>query len=163
MWSWRKFVFFVPSMKLRVRINRQTSRVELPGGEPTLQELSDLIKQTLSSYGLRSGLKMDLSQLSVNWSSLFSFVHLFPLSTDTEFSLSLNGSELLSDSGQTLSSCGIVSGDLICVLLPHPPPVATATPEMTTSSASRTTNFQQTSGTTTCQVRSEKRCFLFQN
>ncbi|XP_037545906.1 F-box only protein 7 isoform X2 [Nematolebias whitei] len=112
-------------MKLRVRINRQTSKVELPGGEPTLQELSDLIKQALSSYGL---------------------------STDTEFSLSLNGSELLSDSGQTLSSCGIVSGDLICVLLPHPPLVTTTTPETTISSASRTTNFQQTTSITTCQL-----------
>lgn len=137
--------FFVLSMKLRVRINRQTSRVELPGGEPTLQELSDLIKQTLSSHGLGSGLEMDLLILIVNRSSLISFVHLFHFSTDTKFSLSLNGSELLSDSGQTLSSCGIVSGDLICVLLPHPPPVAMATQETTTSSASRTT----------CQVRSE--------
>lgn len=38
---------------------------------------------------------------------------------DTEFSVSLNSSELLSDTGQTLSSCGIVSGDLICVILPE--------------------------------------------
>uniref|UniRef100_UPI0037E8E157 F-box only protein 7 isoform X2 n=1 Tax=Semicossyphus pulcher TaxID=241346 RepID=UPI0037E8E157 len=80
-------------MKLRVRIQRQTSRVELPGEEPSLTELTDHIKETLlSSLGL---------------------------SADTEFSLSLNGSELLSDTGQTLSSCGIVSGDLICVLLPE--------------------------------------------
>lgn len=41
------------------------------------------------------------------------------LSADTAFSLSLNGSELLTDSGQTLSACGIVSGDLICVVLPE--------------------------------------------
>lgn len=40
-------------------------------------------------------------------------------SADTQFSLSLNGSELLSDTGQTLSSCGIVSGDLVCVILPQ--------------------------------------------
>ncbi|KAM4711884.1 F-box only protein 7 isoform 1-T2 [Anableps anableps] len=108
-------------MKLRVRINRQTSRVELPGEEPTLHELSDLIKQTLlSCHGL---------------------------SADTEFNLSLNGSELLSESDQTLSACGIVSGDLICVLLPQPPPVAMATPERTAKSAK--TNIQQaTSGTT---------------
>ncbi|XP_026220013.1 F-box only protein 7 [Anabas testudineus] len=80
-------------MKLRVRINRQTSRVELPGEEPSLQELKDYIKdKVLSSHAL---------------------------STYTEFSLSLNGSELLSDTDQTLSSCGIVSGDLICVILPE--------------------------------------------
>lgn len=41
------------------------------------------------------------------------------LSADTPFSLSLNGSELLTDTGQTLSACGIVSGDLICVILPE--------------------------------------------
>uniref|UniRef100_A0A3B3YBM3 F-box domain-containing protein n=1 Tax=Poecilia mexicana TaxID=48701 RepID=A0A3B3YBM3_9TELE len=106
-------------MKLRVRINRQTSRVELPGEEPTLQELSDLIKQTLlSDHGLRS-----------------------------EFSLSLNGSELLSESSQTLSSCGIVSGDLICVLLPQPPPAAMATSERTTSST-ETTSQEDTNRTT---------------
>ncbi|XP_031165225.1 F-box only protein 7 [Sander lucioperca] len=80
-------------MKLRVRIRRQTSRVELPGEDPSLSQLTDLIKETLlSSHGL---------------------------SADTQFSLSLNGSELLSDSGETLSSCGIVSGDLICVILPE--------------------------------------------
>uniref|UniRef100_A0A8C4GIG0 F-box protein 7 n=1 Tax=Dicentrarchus labrax TaxID=13489 RepID=A0A8C4GIG0_DICLA len=80
-------------MKLRVRIGRRTIRVELPGGEPSLKELIDHIKDTvLSSHGL---------------------------SAETEFSLSLNGSELLADSGQTLSSCGIVSGDLICVILPE--------------------------------------------
>lgn len=126
-------LFVFPRMKLRVRIQRQTSRVELPGGEPTLQELSDLIKQTLLvSHGL---------------------------SPDTDFSLSLNGSELLSDSGQTLSSCGIVSGDLVCVLVPQPAPVATATPEKPTSSAQSTPSAQQTLDKTTCQVSLENSCF----
>uniref|UniRef100_A0A3B5MDD8 F-box domain-containing protein n=1 Tax=Xiphophorus couchianus TaxID=32473 RepID=A0A3B5MDD8_9TELE len=110
-------------MKLRVRINRQTSRVDLPGEEPTLQELSDFIKQTLLSD--------------------------HELSADTEFSLSLNGSELLSESGQTLSSCGIVSGDLICVLLPQPAPAAMATSERTTSSTE--TNSQEVTNGTTSQ------------
>lgn len=41
------------------------------------------------------------------------------LSAETEFTLSLNGSEPLTDTGQTLASCGIVSGDLICVILPE--------------------------------------------
>ncbi|XP_072310302.1 F-box only protein 7 isoform X2 [Eucyclogobius newberryi] len=79
-------------MNLRVRLNGQSSRVELPEEDPTLSELSDHIRQTLlPSQGL---------------------------STTTEFSLSLNGTEPLSGDGQTLSSCGIVSGDLICVILP---------------------------------------------
>ncbi|XP_040886513.1 F-box only protein 7 isoform X2 [Toxotes jaculatrix] len=94
-------------MKLRVRINKQTCRVELLGEEPSLKELTDHIKEAvLSSHGL---------------------------SADTEFSLSLNGSELLSDTGQTLSSCGIVSGDLICVILPES--AATAAPDSSTNSA----------------------------
>lgn len=40
-------------------------------------------------------------------------------SADTEFSLSLNGEEPLTDTGQTLSSCGVVSGDMISVILPR--------------------------------------------
>ncbi|KAM8907913.1 F-box only protein 7 isoform 2-T2 [Spinachia spinachia] len=81
------------SMKLRVRINRHTTRVEVPGEAAGLKELTDIVRETiLSSQGLGG---------------------------DTHFSLSLNGSTLLTDSGQTLSSCGIVSGDLICVVLPE--------------------------------------------
>lgn len=94
-------------MKLRVRLNRQTSRLELPGEDPSLRDLVDQIRLTvLPSHGL---------------------------SADTEFSLSLNGTEPLSDDGQTLSSCSIVSGDLICVILPEhvaaaaaPPPASSA-------------------------------------
>ncbi|XP_056281172.1 F-box only protein 7 isoform X2 [Pseudoliparis swirei] len=72
-------------MKLRVRVQRQTSRVELLGEEPRLKELADHVRDTLlPSRGL---------------------------------SLSLNGAEPLRDAGQTLSSCGIVPGDLICVVL----------------------------------------------
>ncbi|KAJ0047484.1 hypothetical protein NL108_000792 [Boleophthalmus pectinirostris] len=79
-------------MILRVRLNRQTSRVELHGEDPTLSELTNHIRNTLlPSQGL---------------------------SANTEFSLSLNGTEPLSDNGQTLTSCSIVSGDLICVILP---------------------------------------------
>ena len=44
-------------MKLRVRINRQTSRVELLGEDPSLKELIDHIKENiLCSHGLRSEL-----------------------------------------------------------------------------------------------------------
>ncbi|XP_071358161.1 F-box only protein 7 isoform X2 [Trachinotus anak] len=106
-------------MKLRVRINRQTCRVELLGEEPSLKELSDHIKETvLPSHGF---------------------------SADTEFSLSLNGSELLSDSGQTLSSCGIVSGDLICVILPESA-ADTAASNSSTNSTSTTTSSTESRG-----------------
>uniref|UniRef100_A0A3Q0RTN7 F-box protein 7 n=1 Tax=Amphilophus citrinellus TaxID=61819 RepID=A0A3Q0RTN7_AMPCI len=103
-------------MKLRVRINRQTSRVELLGEDPSLKELRDHIKETLlRSHGL---------------------------SSDTEFGLSLNGSELLTDGAQTLASCGIVSGDLICIHLPQSEAAAVAS----TTSAPSTSSTHTPSG-----------------
>ncbi|TWW64395.1 F-box only protein 7 isoform X2 [Takifugu flavidus] len=78
-------------MKLRVQVQGQNTRLELQGEEPSLTELTLLIRETvLPSVGL---------------------------SAETEISLSLNGSEPLEDTGQTLASCGIVSGDLIRVAL----------------------------------------------
>ncbi|KAM6895992.1 F-box only protein 7 isoform 1-T2 [Lycodopsis pacificus] len=101
-------------MKLRVRLQRVTSRVELLGADPSLKQLSELIEETLlSSQGL---------------------------SADTQFSLSLNGSELLSDSGQTLSSCGIVSGDLICVVLPESAADGTTSNSQNQQTAAMTSN-----------------------
>ncbi|XP_047245029.1 F-box only protein 7 isoform X2 [Girardinichthys multiradiatus] len=77
-------------------------------------------------------------------------VQLSPYSADIEFSLSLNGSELLSESGQTLSACGVVSGDLISVLLPQLPPANMAASERTTNF----TNSQQAASGTTSQNNS---------
>ncbi|XP_061085511.1 F-box only protein 7 [Conger conger] len=89
-------------MKLRVRLNKQTSRLELEEEEPVLSDLCARIRE-----------------------------HLLPpwgLSPEAEFSLSLNGREPLSDIGRTLSSCGVVSGDLICLILHQPGHVAPAAP-----------------------------------
>lgn len=42
------------NMKLRVRVNRRTSRVELEGPDPTLTQLSTRVKEDLlPSHGLR--------------------------------------------------------------------------------------------------------------
>ncbi|XP_053344372.1 F-box only protein 7 [Clarias gariepinus] len=79
-------------MKLRVRVNKRTSRVELEGPDPTLTQLSKRVKEDL------------LPSVGLN--------------IDTAFTLSLNGKEPLVDTGQTLSSCGVVSGDMISVILP---------------------------------------------
>lgn len=47
-------------MKLRVRINRQTSQVELPGQDPSLKELKDHIKETVLTFrGLRLDITLD--------------------------------------------------------------------------------------------------------
>lgn len=102
-------------MKIRVRFNKQTSSLEVPGEDPTLSELADHIRQTvLPLQGLSEG---------------------------TEFSLSLNGKDSIRDDGQTLSSCSIVSGDLISVILPeHVEAVSssfTASTEKTLNSAAR--------------------------
>ncbi|KAL4660292.1 F-box only protein 7 isoform X1 [Arapaima gigas] len=78
-------------MKLRVRLNKHTSRLELGGDAPSLTDLTIQIKEILLPS--------------------------CDLSSETEFKLSLNGKEPLIDSGQSLTSCGIVSGDLICVIL----------------------------------------------
>ncbi|KAM9824093.1 F-box only protein 7 [Neosynchiropus ocellatus] len=80
-------------MKLKLRINKQSCRIDVPGPEPSLTDLINHIKgEVLNSVGL---------------------------SPDTDFSLSLNSSEILTDTGQNLSSCGIVSGDLLYVILPN--------------------------------------------
>lgn len=62
--------------------------------------------------------------------------------------MSLNGSELLSDAGQTLSSCGIVSGDLICVILPE-----SAAASANHMENQREEQNQQTAAMTSNQVR----------
>ncbi|XP_061815691.1 F-box only protein 7 isoform X1 [Nerophis lumbriciformis] len=79
-------------MKLRVRIYKQTNKVDLFGPESTIKELTEHIQNVLlPSHGLGQ---------------------------DVVFGLSLSGAELLTDTSQTLSSCGVVPGDLIRVLLP---------------------------------------------
>ncbi|XP_068995479.1 F-box only protein 7 [Embiotoca jacksoni] len=109
-------------MKLRVRIHRQTRKVELSGAEPSLKELSDHVKDTLlSAHGL---------------------------SGDTNFSLFLNGSTPLTDRGQSLASDGIVSGDLICVVMPTPAAAAAedSTGNATTDGSTDREQRRQTTG-----------------
>ncbi|XP_029282839.1 LOW QUALITY PROTEIN: F-box only protein 7 [Cottoperca gobio] len=111
-------------MKLRVRVQRQTSRVELPGAETSLEQLHERIKETLlPAHGLGA---------------------------DTQFSLSLNGSELLSESSQTLSSCGIVSGDLICVVLQE------SAADSADSSSQNSTSSSSSSSRTSCSSEKQQ-------
>ncbi|KAG7454435.1 hypothetical protein MATL_G00259730 [Megalops atlanticus] len=89
-------------MKLRVRVNKFTSRLELDGEDPTLTELCVHVKEIL--------------------------LPACGISPEAEFTLSLNGREPLSNIGQTLSLCGVVSGDLISVILPQSGPAASSEP-----------------------------------
>lgn len=108
-------IAFLDVMKLRIRVRKQTSRLELLGEDPSLRDLTDQIRGSiLSTHGL---------------------------SDDSEFSLSLNGTEPLTDNGQTLSSCGVVSGDLICVILPE----STATTAAASSSSSSSSSLSSSS------------------
>ncbi|XP_078076130.1 F-box only protein 7 [Mustelus asterias] len=79
-------------MKLRVRVQRQRGWVELEQNEPTLTDLRNKITTSLLP--------------SLGYSS------------DIKFNISLNGKDVLTDDEQTIKSMGIVSGDLICLMLP---------------------------------------------
>ncbi|XP_040415536.1 F-box only protein 7 isoform X1 [Cygnus olor] len=97
-------------MKLRVRLHKRTAPLELPGAEPTLGELrAQLRRALLPAWGY---------------------------SSDTEFSITLNSKDALTEDEKTLASYGIVPGDLICLLLeekdakPSLPPPSSSNPPM---------------------------------
>uniref|UniRef100_A0A8C6YIT6 F-box protein 7 n=1 Tax=Nothoprocta perdicaria TaxID=30464 RepID=A0A8C6YIT6_NOTPE len=97
-------------MKLRVRLQKRTAPLEVPGAEPRLGELrAQLRGALLPAWGF---------------------------STDTQFSITLNNKDALTEDEKTLAAYGIVSGDLICLLLeeadakPSPPPPSSPTPAL---------------------------------
>uniref|UniRef100_A0A8V0YKT9 F-box protein 7 n=1 Tax=Gallus gallus TaxID=9031 RepID=A0A8V0YKT9_CHICK len=98
-------------MKLRVRLQKRTAPLELEGAEPTLGELRAQLRRAL--------------------------LHAWGYSSDTEFSITLNGKDALTEDEKTLASYGIVPGDLICLLLEEtdaksslPPPSSSSPPSL---------------------------------
>ncbi|XP_074864204.1 F-box only protein 7 isoform X2 [Carettochelys insculpta] len=78
-------------MKLRVRLHKRTAPLEMQGAEPTLGELrAHLCQALLPTWGY---------------------------SSDTQFAITLNNKDALTGDDETLASYGIVSGDMICLLL----------------------------------------------
>ncbi|KAM8980497.1 F-box only protein 7 [Sarcophilus harrisii] len=78
-------------MKLRVRVRKRTAPLELPAEEPTLGELRAHLRQALlPAWGY---------------------------SSDTQFAVTLNSKDALTEDEKTLASYGVVSGDLICLIL----------------------------------------------
>uniref|UniRef100_A0A8C5RD79 F-box only protein 7 n=1 Tax=Laticauda laticaudata TaxID=8630 RepID=A0A8C5RD79_LATLA len=78
-------------MKLRVRLQKQTAPLELPEAEPRLGDLRAHLAQTLlPAWGC---------------------------SSDIKFVITLNNKDSLTGDEETLASFGIVSGDLICLIL----------------------------------------------
>ncbi|CAI9166536.1 unnamed protein product [Rangifer tarandus platyrhynchus] len=78
-------------MKLRVRLQKRTWPLEMPEAEPTLGQLRAHLSQALlPTWGY---------------------------SSDTRFAITLNNKDALTGDEETLASYGIVSGDLICLIL----------------------------------------------
>lgn len=78
-------------MKLRVRLQKRTWPLEMPEAEPTLGQLRTHLSQALlPTWGY---------------------------SSDTRFAITLNNKDALTGDEETLASYGIVSGDLICLIL----------------------------------------------
>ncbi|KAM4675103.1 F-box only protein 7 isoform 1-T2 [Discoglossus pictus] len=107
-------------MKLRVRVRKQTGRLELEEEQLTLGDLRKKLAE--------------------------SFLPSLGYSSETTFTITLNGKEPLTEDQDTLQSCGIISGDLIVVLLPDSlPPTAQiehrldspAAPDGSTSTATK--------------------------
>ncbi|XP_067415490.1 F-box only protein 7 isoform X2 [Emydura macquarii macquarii] len=97
------------AMKLRVRMHKSTAPLEMQGAEPTLGELrAHLCQALLPAWGY---------------------------SSDTQFAITLNNKDALTGDHETLASYGIVSGDMICLLLDEtnaaailPPPLSSPPP-----------------------------------
>ncbi|XP_049740231.1 F-box only protein 7 isoform X1 [Elephas maximus indicus] len=78
-------------MKLRVRLQKRTWPLEMSEAEPTLGQLRAHLGQALlPTWGY---------------------------SSDTRFAITLNNKDALTEDEETLASYGIVSGDLICLIL----------------------------------------------
>uniref|UniRef100_A0A8C5UET8 F-box protein 7 n=1 Tax=Malurus cyaneus samueli TaxID=2593467 RepID=A0A8C5UET8_9PASS len=82
-------------MKLRVRLQKRTAALELQGAEQRWGAARAARLGLLPAWGYSNG----------------------EPSSDTAFSITLNRKDALTEDQQTLASYGIVSGDLICLLL----------------------------------------------
>nr|ADB19861.1 F-box protein 7 [Sus scrofa]AEK33398.1 F-box protein 7 [Sus scrofa] len=78
-------------MKLRVRLQKRTWPLEMPEAEPTLGQLRAHLSQAL--------------------------LPTCGYSSDARFAITLNNKDALTGDEETLASYGIVSGDLICLIL----------------------------------------------
>lgn len=79
------------AMKLRVRLQKRTWPLEMPEAEPTLGQLRAHLSQAL--------------------------LPTCGYSSDARFAITLNNKDALTGDEETLASYGIVSGDLICLIL----------------------------------------------
>ncbi|XP_036108265.1 F-box only protein 7 isoform X1 [Molossus molossus] len=125
-------------MKLRVRLQKRTWPLEMPEEEPTLGQLRAHLSQALlPTWGY---------------------------SSDTRFAITLNNKDALTGDEETLASYGIVSGDLICLILEDAIP-APNLPSSTDSEHSSLQNNDQPSLATPSRqssIQDEQRSDSFQ-
>ncbi|XP_057412444.1 F-box only protein 7 isoform X3 [Balaenoptera acutorostrata] len=99
-------------MKLRVRLQKRTWPLEMAQAEPTLGQLRAHLREALlPTWGY---------------------------SSDTRFAITLNNKDALTGDEETLASYGIVSGDLICLILED----AIAAPNLPSSTDSEHSSLQ---------------------
>nr|XP_012628249.1 F-box only protein 7 isoform X1 [Microcebus murinus] len=125
-------------MRLRVRLQRRTWPLEMPEAEPTLGQLrAHLTEALLPTWGY---------------------------SSDTRFAITLNNKDALTGDEETLASYGIVSGDLICLILEDAIP-APNLPSSTDSEHSSLQNNDQPSlaaSSNQASIQDEQRSDSFQ-
>ncbi|XP_013374613.1 PREDICTED: F-box only protein 7 [Chinchilla lanigera] len=112
-------------MRLRVRLQKQTRRLELPAAEPTLGQLRAHVSEALPGWGL---------------------------SSDTRYAITLNNRDALTGDEETLASYGIVSGDLICLVLEDAMPAPNLPPSTDSDHFSIPNNDQPSLATTASQA-----------
>ncbi|NP_001033148.1 F-box only protein 7 [Bos taurus] len=98
-------------MKLRVRLQKRTWPLDMPEVEPTLGQLRAYLSQALPTWGY---------------------------SSDARFAITLNNKDALTGDEETLASYGIVSGDLLCLILED----AIAAPNLPSSTVSEHSSVQ---------------------
>ncbi|XP_004623924.1 F-box only protein 7 isoform X2 [Octodon degus] len=113
-------------MRLRVRLRKRTRRLEVPAADPTLGQLRAHLSEALPSWGL---------------------------SSDTRYAVTLNNRDALTGDEETLSSFGIVSGDLICLVLEDSMPAPNLTPSTDSEHFSVLSNDQPSLATTATEAR----------
>ncbi|XP_048212347.1 F-box only protein 7 isoform X2 [Perognathus longimembris pacificus] len=125
-------------MRLRVRLQRRTGPLEVPEAEPTLGQLrAHLSRALLPTWGY---------------------------SSDTRFAITLNNKDALTGDEETLASYGIVSGDLICLILEDAMPAPNLPSSTDSEHSSLQNNDQPSLATATNQgsIAAEQRSDSFQ-
>ncbi|XP_021114003.1 F-box only protein 7 isoform X2 [Heterocephalus glaber] len=112
-------------MRLRVRLQKLTRRLETYAAEPTLGQLRAQLSEALPGWGF---------------------------SSDIRYAITLNNKDALTGDEETLASYGIVSGDLICLVLEDAMPAPNLPPSTDSEHFSVPNNDQPSLAATSSQA-----------